>query len=46
MEGPFGTLDSEGFTLVDKGTAVQFAGPARLVMNGASFKGGEPGPAK
>ena len=45
-EGPFGTLDSEGFTLVDKGTAVQFAGPARLVMNAASGKGGEPGSAK
>jgi lipopolysaccharide export system protein LptC len=34
-EGPFGTLDAEGFTLVDKGDVVQFRGPARLVMNGA-----------
>jgi len=33
-EGPFGTLDAAGFTLTDKGAAVQFPGPARLVMNG------------
>ena len=35
-EGPFGTLDSQGFTLTDTGTAVQFAGPAHLVLNGSS----------
>jgi len=35
VEGPFGTLDAEGFTLVDKGAVVQFHGPAKLVMNGA-----------
>jgi lipopolysaccharide export system protein LptC len=35
-EGPFGTLDSQGFTLTDKGTAIQFAGPAHLVLNGSS----------
>jgi lipopolysaccharide export system protein LptC len=35
-EGPFGTLDAQGgFTLVDKGTAVQFLGPAHLVLSGA-----------
>jgi lipopolysaccharide export system protein LptC len=34
-EGPFGTLDAEGFTLVDRGGIVQFHGPAKLVMNGA-----------
>jgi lipopolysaccharide export system protein LptC len=34
-EGPFGTLDAQGFTLVDKGAVIQFHGPARLVMNGA-----------
>ena len=34
-EGPFGTLDAEGFTLTDKGEAIQFAGPARLVLNAA-----------
>ena len=32
-EGPFGTLDAMGFTLVDKGGMIQFAGPARLVLN-------------
>jgi lipopolysaccharide export system protein LptC len=32
-EGPFGTLDAEGFTLVDKGGIVQFHGPAKLVLN-------------
>jgi lipopolysaccharide export system protein LptC len=36
-EGPFGTLDAEGgFTVVDKGAVIQFAGPARVVLNGAS----------
>ncbi len=33
-EGPFGTLDAQGFTLIDRGTAIQFAGPGRLVLNG------------
>jgi lipopolysaccharide export system protein LptC len=32
-EGPFGVLDAQGFTLVDKGGIIQFHGPARLVMN-------------
>lgn len=35
-EGPFGTLDAQGFTLTDKAGAIQFQGPAKLVMNGAS----------
>ena len=36
-EGPFGVLDAKGgFTLTDKGTEVQFAGPAHLVLNGAT----------
>ena len=35
-EGPFGTLDAEGFTILDKGDAVQFSGPAHLTLNGAS----------
>ena len=35
-EGPFGTLDAQGFTLVDKGATIQFAGPAHLVLNAAS----------
>jgi len=34
-EGPFGVLDAQGFTLVDKGGVVQFTGPAKLIMNGA-----------
>jgi lipopolysaccharide export system protein LptC len=34
-EGPFGTLDAQGFTLTDKGHVVQFTGPARLLLNGA-----------
>jgi|HubBroStandDraft_5_1064220.scaffolds.fasta_scaffold207186_1 lipopolysaccharide export system protein LptC len=34
-EGPFGTLDAEGFTLVDRGAIVQFHGPAKLVLNAA-----------
>ncbi len=33
-EGPFGTLDAQGFTLVDKGGVIQFHGPAKLVLNG------------
>ena len=32
-EGPFGTLDAAGYTLVDKGQVVQFHGPATLVLN-------------
>ncbi len=36
-EGPFGTLDAQGgFTLLDKGSTIQFAGPVHLVLNGAS----------
>jgi lipopolysaccharide export system protein LptC len=35
-EGPFGTQDAQGFTVTDKGTAIQFSGPAHLVLNGTS----------
>jgi lipopolysaccharide export system protein LptC len=35
-EGPFGILDAQGFTLMDKGTSVQFTGPAHLVLNGTN----------
>jgi lipopolysaccharide export system protein LptC len=35
VEGPFGTLEAPGFTITDKGTAIQFPGPAHLVMNEA-----------
>jgi lipopolysaccharide export system protein LptC len=34
-EGPFGVLDAQGFIVTDKGTAIQFNGPAKLVLNGA-----------
>jgi len=33
-EGPFGTLDAQGFALGDKGSVIQFTGPARLFLNG------------
>jgi lipopolysaccharide export system protein LptC len=33
-EGPFGTLDAQGFTLTDHGAVIRFAGPARMVLNG------------
>jgi lipopolysaccharide export system protein LptC len=35
-EGPFGTLDAQGFTITDKGAAIQFTGPAHLLLNGDS----------
>lgn len=41
-EGPFGMLDAQGFTLVDKGANVQFTGPARLVLNGATVRNAAP----
>ena len=34
-EGPFGTLDAEGFALVDKGAVIQFDGKSRLLLNGS-----------
>jgi lipopolysaccharide export system protein LptC len=34
-EGPFGTLDSLGFALVDKGAVIQFDGKSRLLLNGS-----------
>jgi len=35
MEGPFGTLDAQGFTLLDNGQVTRFSGPGRLLLNGA-----------
>lgn len=36
-EGPFGVLDAQGgFTLTDKGEQILFAGPAHLLLNGAT----------
>jgi lipopolysaccharide export system protein LptC len=33
-EGPFGTLDAQGFAATDNGTIIHFTGPGRLVLNG------------
>lgn len=33
-EGPFGTLDAQGFTITERGHVAQFAGPGRLVLRG------------
>jgi lipopolysaccharide export system protein LptC len=35
-EGPFGTLDAQGFSSVDKGAIIQFIGPAHAVLKGSS----------
>jgi lipopolysaccharide export system protein LptC len=35
VEGPFGVLDARGFTVMDKGNAIDFPGPAHVVLNGA-----------
>ena len=40
-EGPFGTLDAQGFTGTDRGQVLQFIGPGRLVLNSAQ---GHPSP--
>lgn len=39
-EGPFGTLDAQAYALADKGSVVQFAGPARLKLNSGDAPGG------
>lgn len=36
VEGPFGTLDAQGFTVLDRGAVMQFTGPGRLVLNGGT----------
>ena len=40
-EGPFGTLDAQGFAVTDRGQVMQFTGPGRLVLNSAQ---GHPSP--
>ena len=40
-EGPFGTLDAQGFAVTDRGAVMQFSGPGRLLLNGAQ---GHPAP--
>ena len=37
-EGPFGTLDAQGFTLLEKGAVIQFHGPAHLVLNSSDVQ--------
>jgi lipopolysaccharide export system protein LptC len=37
-EGPFGTLDAQGFILTEKGAVIQFQGPAHLVLNSTDRK--------
>ncbi len=34
VEGPFGVLDAAGFAVIDKGEAIQFTGPAHVILNG------------
>jgi len=34
-DGPFGTLEAQGFTMLDKGSTIQFSGPAKVVLSGA-----------
>ena len=33
VEGPFGTIDSLGFVLLDRGAVIQFTGPAHMIVN-------------
>jgi lipopolysaccharide export system protein LptC len=35
VEGPFGMLDAAGFTVTEKGSAIDFSGPAHVILNGA-----------
>jgi len=35
VEGPFGTIDAQGFAATDNGTIIRFHGPGRLVLNGS-----------
>ncbi|MBV9539193.1 MAG: LPS export ABC transporter periplasmic protein LptC [Acidisphaera sp.] len=35
VEGPFGTLDAQGFAALDRGDVVQFPGPGHLLLNAA-----------
>jgi len=41
-EGPFGTLDAQGFALIDKGAVIQFSGPGRLILNSAQHQPAAP----
>lgn len=35
VEGPFGTIDAQGFALVDKGAVIQFDGRSHAILNAA-----------
>lgn len=35
VQGPFGTLDAQGFSVMDRGTVLYFVGPGRLKLDGA-----------
>ena len=39
VEGPFGVLDAQGFTVIDKGEAVHFTGPARAITEALADAG-------
>lgn len=34
VEGPFGMIDAQGFTVTEKGSAIDFSGPAHVILNG------------
>ena len=38
VEGPFGVLDAQGFTMTDKGAVIQFHGASHLVVNQSDAK--------
>jgi lipopolysaccharide export system protein LptC len=35
-DGPFGTLDAQGFSMTDRGTQLHFMGQSKLVLDGGS----------
>ena len=35
VQGPFGQLDAQGFSVTDRGATLHFVGPAHLVLDGA-----------
>jgi lipopolysaccharide export system protein LptC len=45
VEGPFGTLDAQGFAITDRGAVIQFTGPGRLLLNSAQSHAAAPPPA-
>jgi len=44
VEGPFGTIDAAGFTTLDKGAAIQFWGPAHVLLNAETLPASAPPP--